>query len=96
MANVEDQGDYHWRNSMRPTRFFAFDSRAALAILLVIVHIREWTIVLAIVTMAAFWLAERRGYGLEAALRRVRAILLGPRRPATVFSARRTLNDYGK
>jgi intracellular multiplication protein IcmT len=91
-----EQGDYHWRNSMRPTRFFIFDSRTALAIFLVIIHVREWTIVLALVVVLAFWVAERRGYGLEAAMRRVRTILLGPRRPATCYSARRKLIDYGK
>ena len=93
---MADINDWHWRNSMRATRFFAFDSRAALGILLVIVHIRMWTIMLAVMVVFGFWFAERAGYGLEAACRRVRTLLLGPKRPGIAMKGKRPLIDYGK
>ena len=88
--------DWHWRNTMRPARFFAFDSRAAIAVLLVLLHIRLWTIILAVVTMILFWLAERAGYGFEPVLRRLRCFIIGPKRPGLVFTGRRRMIDYGK
>jgi intracellular multiplication protein IcmT len=88
--------DWHWRNSMRSARFFAFDSRAAVPILLVLVHIRLWTLILAVITTVAFWMAERAGYGFEPVLRRLRCLIIGPKRPAITPSARRHMIDYGK
>ncbi len=93
---MADINDWHWRNSMRTTRFFAFDSRAALGVLLVIIHLRMWTVLLAVCVVCAFWFAERAGYGLEAACRRIRTLLLGPNRPAVVLKTKRRLIDYGK
>ena len=93
---MADINDYHWRNSMRPTRFFAFDSRAVLGVVLVIVHIRLWTILLAIAVIIAFWFAERAGYSFDSACRRIRTLLLGPKRPAIAIKANRKLVDYGK
>ena len=93
---MSDINDWHWRNSMRPTRFFAFDSKAVLGILLVIIHIRMWTFVLALVVIGVFWLAERAGYSFEAAFRRLRVLILGPKRPAVALRAKRRLLDYGK
>ncbi len=93
---MSDAGDWHWRNTMRPARFFAIDSRAALAVILVLVHFRLWTFVLGCLTMIGFWLAERAGYDFDAVLRRGRSFVIGPKRPAVVFGSKRRLKDYGR
>ena len=94
---MADEGtDFHWRNTMRPTRFFAFDSRAVLPLMLVFVHIRLWTLVLALFTTSVFWMAERAGYGFEPLLRRIRCMIVGPKRPGIVGTKKRHLIDYGK
>jgi intracellular multiplication protein IcmT len=80
---------------MKPARFFMLDARAFLAILLFLVHAREWTFVLAIVVMILFWFLERRGLTFEASLRAFRSWLLGSRRPANHRRAIRRWTDYG-
>ena len=92
----DEWSDYHWRNSMRSARFFMFDARSAVGICLVLVHIRLWTLMLALIIIMIFWLAERAGYEFNAVLRRVRLAIIGPKRPATAFSSSRRLKDYGK
>ena len=71
------------------------DARAFSAIFLFLVHARLWTFVLAIVVMIIFWIFERRGLTFEAALRAMRAWLLGSRRPETVATRRRKWVDFG-
>jgi intracellular multiplication protein IcmT len=93
---MSDSNDWHWRNSMRPTRFFAFDSRAVLGVVLVIIHIRLWTIVLACIGILVFWFAERAGYSFDSACRRLRTLIIGPKRPSTAFRSKTRLVDYGK
>ncbi len=92
----EAANDYHWRNSMRTARFFMFDARSVLGIVLVILHIRMWTFMLALAVMTAFWMAERAGYDFNASLRRIRSFIIGPKRPATAWSRGRRLKDYGR
>ncbi len=92
----EEASDYHWRNSMRSARFFSFDARSVLGILLVIIHIRLWTLMLAFSLIGVFWAAERAGYEFNAVLRRVRSLIVGPKRPATAFTSLRKLKDYGR
>ena len=37
---IQDQVNWHWRNSMRPVRFFAFDARAAFPFFLLLLYAR--------------------------------------------------------
>jgi intracellular multiplication protein IcmT len=87
--------DLHWRNTQKPARFFSLDARAFSAIMLCIVHVRYWTIAVAVTTMLVFWIAERRGLTFEAALRASRAWLLGYRRPGLRPGTQRHLVDFG-
>jgi intracellular multiplication protein IcmT len=87
--------DIHWRNTMKPTRFFVLDARAFMAILLFLVHARLWTFVLAIVVMIIFWLLERRGLTFEASLRTFRSWLVGINRPANHRRGIRRWTDFG-
>ena len=41
---------WHWRNSMKPVRFFNFDGRAGFFLVLFIVHARLSTLILLIKT----------------------------------------------
>ena len=86
--------DIHWRNTQKPARFFIFDARAFLAILLFLVHARLWTFTLAILVMVVFLFFERRGLTFEASLRALRCWLMGEHRPANHWRAIRHWVDY--
>lgn len=87
--------DEHWRNSQKVPRFFFMDARVTIFILLFLLHMRLWTLVLAVIFMILFWLLERRGLTFEAALRAFRSWVLGMRRPACSRTVRRRWVDYG-
>ena len=52
----------HWRDSARYPRFFIIDARAAFPVLLVLVHFRTWTVVLALVTTVFFSILQKYGF----------------------------------
>lgn len=87
--------DLHWRNTQKPARFFALDARSFAAILLFLVHARLWTFVVAVFIMLVFWIFERRGLTFEAALRAMRAWIVGRNRPAVLGKQRRNWIDFG-
>lgn len=86
---------WHWRDNMRPARFFMFDARAALMIVLLLVHPRPWTFMLFILALILFNILERFGLTFESALRRLRAWLCGSERPAIIWTVRRRAIDMG-
>ena len=86
---------WHWRNTMKPVRFFQFDARAAFFILLVLVHARLWTFALMICVNIIFWILERKGLSFASALRAFRLWLGGSHRPAWMYSRRRKFLDTG-
>ncbi|HRJ12558.1 MAG TPA: IcmT/TraK family protein [Alphaproteobacteria bacterium] len=87
--------DVHWRNSMKSARFFALDARAVFPFLLVLIHVRGWTLMLALVCTILFWLAERIGLRFDSALRAVRAWLVAPYRPARPYQLNHRMADLG-
>ncbi|MBU6235867.1 MAG: IcmT/TraK family protein [Alphaproteobacteria bacterium] len=95
MAEIETEGDWHWRNSMKPVRFFALDARVALFALLFIIHMRPWTLGLFCLVCILFWILERKGLTFDAAIRSFRTWLLGRERPGYLWIRRRRLHDYG-
>lgn len=95
MADIETQGDWHWRNSMKPVRFFALDARVAFFLLLFILHMRPWTLGLFFVVCFFFWLLERKGLTFDAAIRSFRTWIIGRERPGWVWIRRRRMVDYG-
>ena len=94
-SDIETAGDWHWRNSMKPIKFFALDARAAAAFLLVIMHMRLWTFYLCIVITSAFHIVERSGYTVPSALRSIRSWIVGDNRPAWMYTRKSKLTDYG-
>ena len=95
MADIETSGDWHWRNSMKPVRFFALDARVALFFLFFILHMRIWTIVLFLAICALFWMLERKGLTFNAAILSVRTWILGTTRPGWIWIRRRKWRDLG-
>jgi len=87
--------DTHWRYTMKPARFFALDAFSVFPFLLVLVHVRGWTILLAAVVTTIFWIAERMGLRLLPALRAVRAWFVAPLRPAQAYQLNRRMADLG-
>jgi len=92
---ADEGGGWHWRNTMKPVRFFQFDARAGFFIILVLIHARFWTLGLLIAVLVVFWILERKGLSFAAALRALRLWLVGNYRPAWVYTRRRKLLDTG-
>ena len=66
MATAQDdleaeKKNWHWRNSMRPVRFFNLDARCALPFFILLVYARPVTFALTLLIVLFFWLLERRG-----------------------------------
>lgn len=90
---MSEAGYAHWRNSMKPARLGPLDGRSAIPLLFLLLHFRLWTLGVTIIIMLIFWAFERRGLTFPAALRAIRVWLLGPRRPAIMFTRRRRMTD---
>lgn len=95
MADIQTEGDWHWRNSMKPVRFFALDARVSVFFLFLILHMRLWTVGLFVFMCFMFWMLERRGLTFDAALRSLRTWILGTKRPGLLWHRKRRLVDYG-
>jgi intracellular multiplication protein IcmT len=72
----------HWRDSSRPTRFFIVDARAAFPLILCLMHIKIWSIILAVIATAFFGAIEYYGFSVIVFSRYVRTLLAGPRKVA--------------
>lgn len=70
----------HWRDSARVARFWIFDSRAVFPLVLLILHIRLWTIIVAVLTTFFFYSLERYGFTVPVFLRWLRSSLAGKRK----------------
>lgn len=90
-----EKANWHWRNSMRPVRFFNLDARAALPFFILLVYIRPITIFLTIIITMIFMFLERRGLTFPAALRAFRVWLIGQDRPAYLTYHHKRNIDYG-
>ena len=92
---LEEKANWHWRNTMRPVRFFNLDARAALPFCVLLVYARPITLILTLVITAIFYFLERRGLTFPAALRSMRVWLIGRNRPGWGVLRRRRFLDYG-
>lgn len=81
LENLQEKMNWHWRNSMRPVRFLAFDARAAITLPILLVYARTSTIILTVVVMLLFRYLERKGLTFPAALRNLRSWIVGSERP---------------
>ncbi len=95
IENLQEKMNWHWRNSMRVVRFFAFDARAAMPIPVLLVYLRFSTVILTIITLFVFRFLENKGLTVPAAMRNLRSWIVGMERPGWVSSQRRKFIDYG-
>lgn len=95
-TEIEKQ-NWHWRNTMRPVRFFNLDARAAIPYcFLLIVPVGKLIIfIITIISTLAFHMLEQRGLTFPSALRSLRVWIIGDRRPAWLSSKYRRLKDFG-
>ena len=92
---AEEKVNWHWRNSMRPVRFFGMDARAAIPFFILLVYFRPVSLFLTFVSTIVFVSLEKRGLTFPSALRAFRSWLNGQRRPAWILVRRRRFVDYG-
>jgi intracellular multiplication protein IcmT len=78
----EGTGGAHWRDSARPARFFIVDAKAALPLLLFLVHIKLWTFVGAVTLTIFFSLLSYYGFTVGVFCRIFKSTLAGPRKMA--------------
>lgn len=95
IENIQEKLNWHWRNSMRPVRFFALDARASIPFLVLLIYARPITLATTIVTTVIFYIFEKRGLTTPAALRAIRVWLIGANRPGLVSVKHKKLKDYG-
>lgn len=87
---------WHWRDSMLPARFFIFDARAAIFIVFVVLRmVSLYTWGAFFLALVFFYILERLGLTFEAALRRMRSLLTGKKRPAYIWTSTRRMIDMG-
>ena len=72
----------HWRDSARSVRLFFLDFRACFPLLILMLHIRLWTFILALVATIFFAALERYGFTLMVFLRWFRSFVAGNRKIA--------------
>lgn len=90
-----EQNNWHWRNSMRPVRFFNLDARAAIPFIILLFYFRIISLVITLAITGIFVFLERRGLTLPAALRAFRSWFSGQSRSAWYSMRKRKLKDYG-
>lgn len=90
-----EKENWHWRNSMRPVRFFNLDARAALPFCILLVYFRPHTLVITLVITMVFSFLERKGLTFPAALRALRVWFIGQNRPGWLQYSHRRLRDFG-
>lgn len=85
-----------WHNSYLKPRLFGLDGRAFVVILVSALHLRLWTIetmlgIAGILMFVEVW----KGITIEDALRGLRSLGAGSKRPGVIESERRRSVDYG-
>lgn len=95
VQEMQDQVNWHWRNSMRPVRFFGLDARAAFPFVLLLLHARWSTFFLVLASTFVFRILEKNGLTFSSAMRRFRLFITGNDRPALMTFKRRRMKDYG-
>jgi len=100
MGQAEDSAhekqNWHWRNSMRPVRFFNMDARVCIIIFgLMPFWAHPWAMVLVVLNVVTFIYLEGKGLTFPSAIRRFRSWVAGVKRPAWLSYRRCKLTDYG-
>jgi intracellular multiplication protein IcmT len=91
----QEKRNWHWRNSMRPARFFGLDARAAIPFFILLFYFRPITLFFTFLITAVFSFLERRGLTFPSALRAFRSWLLGQSRKGWYWMRKRKMLDFG-
>ena len=86
---------WHWRNTMRPVRFFNLDARASFPFAILLVYARPITFILTLAILGIFYFFERQGLTTPSAMRAFRVWIIGNDRPAWFSIRHRKMRDYG-
>lgn len=95
IENIQEKLNWHWRNSMRVVRFFAFDARSALPVPIILVYARWSTITILVLTLIFFRILEAKGLTFPAAIRNLRSWIVGKDRPGWPSAQHKKFIDYG-
>ena len=96
LENLQEKMNWHWRNSMRVVRFFFFFVRAAFIGIFLLFRLTSWRLwLLFIGNLVFFRYLENKGLTVPAAMRNLRAWIVGVERPGWVAVKRRKFTDYG-
>ena len=68
----------HWRDAARTPRFFMVDAFAAFPLVFMLLHLKFWTFMLAVVAIIFFAILERFKFTLPVFKRWLRSTLAGP------------------
>lgn len=83
-----------WRETHKPGKFLIFEGRVVIVLLLMVMHIRPWTIALAFTVMGVLYFFDRKGVPAASILRYLRARLVGRRRTARGLHNERVPVDF--
>lgn len=72
----------HWRDSARNVRFFFIDFRATFPFLVLLLHVRLYTFIFALLAIIFFTILERFGFTPVVFARWLRSYVAGPRKIA--------------
>ncbi len=92
---IEERENWHWRNTMKPVRFFGVDARAAIPFFILLFYFRLISLLLALLSTIIFVALEKRGLTFPCALRSLRSWLNGQFRPAWIAIRQKRFIDYG-
>lgn len=70
----------HWRDAARSARFFFVDAIAAIPLVVMLLHIRLWTFILAVSALVFFAILEKFKFTIPIFFRWLRAFIAGPYR----------------
>jgi intracellular multiplication protein IcmT len=96
IADLKEQVNWHWRNTMRPIRFFNFDVKAIIPFLTLLFYARTSTLILCFLSTITFWFLEKKGLTADSALRALRVLIVGTFRPGLPKFRYRRLKDFGR
>ncbi len=96
IENLQDKVNWHWRNSMRTVRFFAFDARSAIPLCLLLFRLADWRAwAIMIINLFIFRYLERKGLTTPAAMRSLRVWIIGADRPGWLGVHTKKFVDFG-
>jgi uncharacterized membrane protein len=84
----------YWRETMKNGKFLIFEGRVVFVLLPTFMHLRLWTLTIAILTMFMFWWFDRKGISANAIARYLKAKLIGKKRSARGVFEERTAVDF--